>query len=128
MGRAVAIVNPFRYTGPVSIDDLIDRDTETDALLRIAAEGNNARLVAPRRFGKTSLLRRVAGEALADGTTSVYVDFFGVVSNAEIAARIETAYVASLHRLARPLDGWRPPQPSRVGDTRRRSRPSLSRG
>lgn len=104
----MAIVNPFRYTGPVSIDDLIDRDTETNDLLRIAAEGNNARLVAPRRFGKTSLLRRVAGEALADGTTSVYVDFFGVVSNAEIAARIETAYVGSLQgSLARWMDGVR---------------------
>jgi len=114
----MAHVNPFRYTGPVGIDDLIDRDTETTDLLRTAREGNNSRLVAPRRFGKTSLLRRVAGEALADGATSVYVDFFGVVSNAEIAARIETAYVGSLQGpLARWMDG-----------VRRTLRPSITLG
>ncbi|MHB1738667.1 MAG: AAA family ATPase [Actinomycetes bacterium] len=88
--------NPFRYTGPVGIDDLIDRDDETDELLRTSQEGNNARLVAPRRFGKTSLLRRVAGEAEAGGWTSVYVDFFGVLSITDVTARIESAYAAAL--------------------------------
>jgi hypothetical protein len=76
--------------------------------LASAREGNNSRLVAPRRFGKTSLLRRVIGEAEADGWVGVYVDFFGVLTLAEVAERIERAYTSSLTgRVARWFDGVR---------------------
>lgn len=88
--------NPFRYAGPVGVDDLIDRDTEADTLLTSAEEGNNSRLAAPRRYGKTSLLRRVLGEASAARWATVYVDFFGVVTVADVAERIESAYTAGL--------------------------------
>lgn len=101
-------MNPFRYSSPVGIDDLIDRDGETDQLLATAGEGNNSRVVAPRRYGKTSLLRRVIGEAEADGWTGVYVDFFGVLTLAEVAERIERAYSSSLQgAAARWFDGVR---------------------
>jgi hypothetical protein len=100
--------NPFRYAGPVGIDDLIDRDGEAGTLLASADEGNNARLAAPRRYGKTSLLRRVLGEAAADRWATVYVDFFGVVTLADITDRIERAYVAGLTGpAARWFDGLR---------------------
>lgn len=105
---ATPATNPFRYARPVGIDDLIDRDGETDRLLAGAQEGNNSRVVAPRRFGKTSLLRRVIGEAEAAGWTGVYVDFFGVLSLAEVADRIERAYTRSLTgSAARWFDGIR---------------------
>lgn len=100
--------NPFRYSSPVGLDDLIDRDVETDLLLDTAREGNNARLVAPRRYGKTSLLRRVLAEAGASGWTGVYVDFFGVLTLADVGERIERAYTAALTgRAARWFDGVR---------------------
>jgi hypothetical protein len=101
-------VNPFRYAHPVGIDDLIDRDSETELLLATAVETNNSRLVAPRRFGKTSLLRRVLGEAGGDGWTGVYVDFFGVLTLGDVADRVERAYALSLTgRAARWFDGVR---------------------
>lgn len=84
--------NPFPFSAPVGIDDLIDRDTEVAELLANAAAGNNSRVSAARRYGKTSLLRRVVGEARADGWAAVYVDFFGVVTLADIGERIERAY------------------------------------
>ena len=67
-------INPFRYSGPVAADDLIDRDAEAAQLLATAWEGNNSRVVAPRRFGKTSLLRptvhaRVPGGAVGAEVT-----------------------------------------------------------
>jgi len=102
--------NPFRYSGPVGIDDLIDRDEEASALLRFADEGNNSRVVAPRRFGKTSLLKRVLGEAGSGPGrwVPVYVDFFGVVTLADVAERIERAYPAALTgNAARWFDGLR---------------------
>ena len=101
-------VNPFRYTGPVSRDDLIGRDGETEQLQRTAEEGNNSRLVAPRRYGKTSLLRRLTDEVRIDGWEAVYVDFFGVVTLADVAQRIDRAYVRDLSRpVARWYDGLR---------------------
>jgi hypothetical protein len=56
-------MNPFRYSEPVPVEDLIDRDEEAKELVRRAEEGNNSRLVAPLRFGKTSLWRRVIHDA-----------------------------------------------------------------
>jgi hypothetical protein len=94
-------MNPFRYSEPVPVEDLMNRDAETRELLERAQEGNNSRLVAPRRFGKTSLLRRVMHDAEKDGWATVYVDFFGVLTLADISERIERAYGEQLQgRLA----------------------------
>jgi hypothetical protein len=64
--------------------------------------------VAPRRFGKTSLLRRVLHDAGRSGWATVYVDFFGVLTLADIAQRIERAYGEQLQgRLASWFAGVR---------------------
>ena len=55
--------NPFVYSRPIPPEDLIDRDTEAAELLRAAVGGHYVRLYAPRKYGKTSLLRRVLQEA-----------------------------------------------------------------
>ncbi len=89
-------VNPFRYTNPVGPHDLIDREQAASRLTSRAESGNNSRLVAPRRFGKTSLLRAVATDMAADGWATVYVDFFGVLTLDAIAKRIERAYSEQL--------------------------------
>ena len=96
-------MNPFEFVEPVSPDDLIDREGEAARLLRYALEGHNCRVLGPRRYGKTSLLRRVLAEAERDGATTVYVDFFGVLSVADVAERIERAYV---DQLKGPLARW----------------------
>ncbi len=89
-------MNPFRYSEPVPVEELLGRDAEAEELLRRAGEGNNSRLVAPRRFGKTSLLRRVIHDAGREAWATVYVDFFGVLTLADIAQRIERAYADQL--------------------------------
>jgi hypothetical protein len=100
-------VNPFRYTEPVPPEELIDRDAESALLVATAIEGNNSRLVAPRRYGKTSLLGRAARD-LPKGWVSVYVDFFGVLTIDDIAERIERAYATQLSgRLATWFAGLR---------------------
>lgn len=88
--------NPFRFSEPVPAEELLDREDETRLLLQRADGGNNSRLVAPRRYGKTSLLNRVVEDARRAGWNAVYVDFFGVLTLDDIARRIERAYVAQL--------------------------------
>jgi hypothetical protein len=88
--------NPFIYNRPVQPEDLIDREREVEQLLSLAAGGHSTRLSAPRRYGKTSLLRRVLSQAPKMSMTPVYVDFYGVLAIDEIAMRIEEAYSRDL--------------------------------
>ncbi len=88
--------NPFVYDHPLAPEDLVDREPEADQLLSHAHGGHNSRLSAPRRFGKTSLLRLVMRDADRLGMPTVYVDFDGVVAVEEVAVVIEEAYRTSL--------------------------------
>ena len=71
---------------------MIDRDTEAEDLLALADGGHSFRLVGPRRYGKTTLLRRVLAAAEREGTATVLIDLQDVLSIAEIVVRIERAY------------------------------------
>lgn len=87
---------------------MIDREPELAQALALADGAHNARLVAPRRYGKTSLLRALGQRADSVGLIPVYVNFFGVVTAADIAERIELAYAEQLRGpLARWFDGVR---------------------
>jgi hypothetical protein len=90
-------VNPFVYSRPVAPEDVIDRDAETRELLRHAVGGHYVRLYAPRKFGKTSLLRRVLSDGAAQqGLIPILVDLYGVVSIADVTVRFERAYSRQL--------------------------------
>lgn len=100
--------NPFVFSEPVAPTDLLDREEEAVLLIERAVGGHNSRLVAPRRYGKTSLLRRVLADADAQGLVGVYVNFFGVLTSTDVTARIESAYADQLpRRLARWFEGVR---------------------
>jgi hypothetical protein len=90
-------VNPFVYSRPVAPDDVLDRDEETGQLLRAAVGGHYVRLYAPRKYGKTSLLRRVLRDGeRTQGLVPVLVDLYGILSIADVAVRIERAYAREL--------------------------------
>jgi hypothetical protein len=89
----VADVNPFVYSRPLAPEDVLDRKPEVAQLLSLAAGGHYVRLYAPRRFGKTSLLRKVLAEAERGGElVPVLVDLYGVLSYADVTIRVERAY------------------------------------
>jgi hypothetical protein len=85
-------INPFRFSGPLPPEEMIDRDPEADDLLALAAGGHSFRLVGPRRYGKTTLLRRVLESAEREGLATVLVDLQDVLSISEIVVRIERGY------------------------------------
>ena len=59
---------------------MIDRGEAAARLLSLAAGGHSSSAVAPRRYGKTSLLRRVLAHASGDGWATALVDLEGVLS------------------------------------------------
>ena len=65
--------------------------------------GRNTRLVAPRRFGKTSLLGKLLVDLRSAGGAGVLVDLYGVVTIDDVAARIDVAYE---HALEGSLRRW----------------------
>jgi uncharacterized protein len=95
--------NPFVIDVPAPPDHLIDRERELERMLELAEGGHNSRLVAPRRYGKTTLLERLGEESVRLGLEWVYVDFFGVLTLPDVAARIDRAYSAALEG---PLAAW----------------------
>jgi len=93
--------NPFIYDDPLPPDQLIDRGPEAEQLLHLAEGGHNTRLQAPRRYGKTSVLGKVAADAEQIGMHTVYVDCFRTITLAEMSRRIEEAYLQGLAGPAR---------------------------
>ena len=85
--------NPFIYSHPLAPEDIIDRDEETERLLKNVVGGHYVRLYAPRKYGKTSLLKRALrdGEAM-EGLIPVHVDLYRVSSIADVTIRFERAY------------------------------------
>ena len=94
--------NPFIYSHPIAPDDVVDRDAETGQLLAAAVGGHFVRLYAPRKYGKTSLLRRVLRDAeRRERMIPILVDLYGVLSIADVAIRFERAYARQLKGRAR---------------------------
>ena len=93
-------VTPFRYEEPLPVGELlVDREAELEALSERALAGRNTRVAAPRRYGKTSLLRHMIAGLPTNASVGIYVDLYGVVSAPEVIARLERALrAASLPR------------------------------
>ncbi len=71
--------------------------------MELAEAGINARLVAPRRYGKTSILGHVQKNLENRDWVTVSVDVLGVVTMSDLTRRVEAAYAQQLHG---PLRKW----------------------
>ncbi len=92
----------LRFDVPVGPDRMIDRRAELAELGRAAARRTAIRLAAPRRFGKTSLLKAHVGASRAAGHRAVLVDLSDVGDLGAVVARVAHAY-RELHSSAARL-------------------------
>jgi uncharacterized protein len=99
-------VNPFPYQRPVAPAQLIDRDVESARLVADCEAGTLTRIDAPRRYGKTSLVRKLFAEADKRGTVGVLVDLKGVLTLEEVTIRIGLAYAELQGPFRRRLERW----------------------
>ncbi len=90
-------VNPFVYSRPVAPEDVVGRDDEVRRLLQNAVGGHYTRLYAPRKYGKTSLLKRALRDGEQnEGLIPILVDLYRVSSIADVTVRLERAYARQL--------------------------------
>lgn len=93
--------NPFTLKEIPAGEAFCDRQKELSDLLSFAAAKENVLLYSPRRYGKTSLVRKVQDQLETDGALTAYCDLFGVSSVEEIAGRI----ARSIFAIARKDEG-----------------------
>ena len=74
---------PFVFGVAASGDNFTDRERETARLLANFRSGVNTVLISPRRWGKTSLVRKVCRLAQSDGLKIVYFDIFSCRSDTD---------------------------------------------
>lgn len=91
--------NPFYLKALPDVPDHLfcNRVKEIAELTRIAESKNDAVIYAPRRFGKTSLVRRVQRNLARDGAITIAVDFNGVMSVNDAASKLATAIFKVTH-------------------------------
>src|SRR4051812_11539596 len=99
-------MNPFGYQGPVPPARLIDRRAELDALQAAAANRVAVRVVAPRRYGKTTLLDAHVAMMREAGHRAVRLDLSKVGTVADVAARVAAAYAELPADAGRTVRRW----------------------
>lgn len=83
--------SPFPYHGPLEPEQVRGRDEMVADLVERVSEHRVTALLGPRRYGKTSVLRRVARDVIEGGAAVVWVDLYEVASMADVAVRLDAA-------------------------------------
>lgn len=91
--------NPFVIAGYRAPEFFCDRERETEKLLSAFANDRSVTLLAPRRYGKTGLIRNVFYHAPKDWAT-VYADVYATTNLREFTQTLANAVVGSLDTVA----------------------------
>ena len=90
--------NPF-YLQEVPVDaPFCNRKRELKELQAFAEGKANVVLFSPRRYGKTSLVKRIQKNLSSQGTVALFADFFGVASVDDVASRLAKAVFVITHK------------------------------
>lgn len=101
------IIKFFLYDVLLDKEDICDREKEIAVLIAAAKDNKRIVLLAPRRYGKTSLVKNVVGRALTETRPKrlvLAVDFMGVGSLHSISARLEHGLGRALAESFSPIN------------------------
>ena len=84
-------MNPFIFGEVVRDTDFVDRKAELETIVKDLSDGQKVFLIAPRRYGKTSLLLAAADKLKARGIRVIYLDLFKTASVEQFAAALGKA-------------------------------------
>jgi Predicted ATPase (AAA+ superfamily) len=85
----------FQVGKPVSGDNFTGREKETGELIRLLSNGQSAVLIAPRRYGKTSVMLSVLNQLKAQGIYTTYIDIFSVADIKRLSEQLSKAILAN---------------------------------
>lgn len=110
-----ACQNPFSTRVIAPSEPFCNREKEQEELARHGRNRTTVVLYSARRYGKTSLMRRVQQKLAGEGVTTIHADFFGVTSIEDVAARLAKAVLQETHkqqslftRAAKAFSSFRP--------------------
>ncbi len=113
------MANPFKYGTVVSGEDFADREVELQQLRSSLRETVRIFLVAPRRYGKTSLIRNVLKTLQRQKFLTAYVDLYWATSGSDFMALYATSVIRGSKSIAKKAAQF-------VREFLPRLRPSLS--
>lgn len=87
---------PYRFGAPVQPPWFCDREAEQEVLASRMTSGIHVFVLSPRRYGKTSLIRRTAQSVEAGGGRCAYANLLLATNEAELANTILQAVVRGL--------------------------------
>jgi len=97
------MTNPFVYGKEVSGKNFCNREQEIDELLSDLRNSQNVMLYSPRRFGKTSLIKRVIQTGEGEGIKNVFVDLYSVLEERDFislfAAAVPTSFEGTIDHI-----------------------------
>lgn len=88
MSASRRVRNPFTYGDLVSDEQFTDRADELAQLKADLRNGQNVAVIAPRRYGKSSLVKAVLSDLLAEGILVVEVDLMTTPTKERFAAKL----------------------------------------
>jgi uncharacterized protein len=95
------MANPFKYGTVVTGDDFSDREKELKDLTSRLRETVRIFLIAPRRYGKTSLIRNVLAALQRQRIMTAYVDLYWANSPRELMELYTSAVIGGSRSIAR---------------------------
>lgn len=94
----VALINPFTFKEIDPNSPFCNRIKEQDDLVHYAQSRTNVVLYSPRRYGKTSLVKRVQKRLRETGFLTLFADFFGATSAHDVSFRLARAFFEMTHQ------------------------------
>jgi hypothetical protein len=85
---SAAATNPFRYGGLALDEAFTDREAEVAELTADVLNGQDVVVFAPRRYGKSSLIWRVAQRLVAEKVLVAQVDLMTTPTRAKLAEKL----------------------------------------
>lgn len=84
-------LSPFPHQGPLPAGQVRRRVDLVDDLVERATARRITALLGPRRFGKTSVLRKVESVLIDGGATVIWLDLYACTSFADLVVRFDSA-------------------------------------
>jgi hypothetical protein len=85
---SAVLTNPFRF-GALALDDAFtDRESEIDELIADVRNGQDVVMFAPRRYGKSSLIWRVAQQLVTEDVLVAQVDLMRTPTREKLAEKL----------------------------------------